>query len=190
MYAVEASTSVALVTPALSSSSWMAPMPPPISSRVAPSTPAARSTSSRMRVLRDGPFRWYAFRLRAASRWLKSPSIPWHWQQSMIYPPVRGLQYVPCVQYTPARRRHVGGWCGDRRFTPKRHPRFDASLPSMLHSPRDAHNPHARRGDTGAIQGITSAPRRPCAGPCRAASLHTEKPLPGRSVHDRDLHLQ
>ena len=58
---------VALATPAASNSCWIAPIPPPTSSSVAPSTPSAFNASISARVEGMGPFSRYLRNSEVAS---------------------------------------------------------------------------------------------------------------------------
>src|SRR5690242_9940929 len=74
---------VARAAPALSSSIWIAPMPPPISSTVRPSTPCVFRKSTIRRDVPSRPRRRYRFASIWALRSLKTHRYPLGVQQSL-----------------------------------------------------------------------------------------------------------
>ncbi len=72
-----------LLAPAFRNSCWIAPMPPPMSSRVPPSIPSALSASIKTRVVSRGPLLRYCLSFPSASLWSKNLSMPCHWRQTM-----------------------------------------------------------------------------------------------------------
>src|SRR6266853_1304288 len=75
---------IARAAPAFSSSIWIAPMPPPTSSTVRPSTPSFLTTSKIRRDVASRPLRRYRFASARADLSLNTHRYPFGVQQSLM----------------------------------------------------------------------------------------------------------
>ena len=94
LYPDDSSRLTVCVAPRLSSSTWMSPIPPPISSTVAPATPRrSRKATIRAAVL-SRPRRRYRFAIRRAKRGLKNASQPARVSSQLIGQPLCATRSV------------------------------------------------------------------------------------------------